>query len=213
MEYHTPGVYIREVDSGPKPITSVSTSTPGFIGLFEFRPPHDAIAITGSNGKRQLRGKVLPQLVDEKGSIKGDATEASTALTTAFKLGRKDVKDVKKYLEGFGAPKSGAGAPKFEPGTKGRVKITWGEKSLEVPEVNMSVDGKVVTDSDESVEKLLNSLHETFPLEKSQAKTAADVLAAYGYEVKGTEGTALRSEYSVPPVGITNKAEIGRAHV
>jgi phage tail sheath protein FI len=50
MEYHTPGVYIREVDSGPKPIASVSTSTPGFIGLFEFRPPHDAVAITGSNG-------------------------------------------------------------------------------------------------------------------------------------------------------------------
>ena len=63
MEYHTPGVYIREVDSGPKPIASVSTSTPGFLGLFEFRPPNDAIAITGSDGKRQLRGKVVPQLV------------------------------------------------------------------------------------------------------------------------------------------------------
>ena len=42
MDYHTPGVYIREVDSGPKPIASVSTSIPGFLGLFEFRPAHDA---------------------------------------------------------------------------------------------------------------------------------------------------------------------------
>src|SRR3954470_9693623 len=113
MEYHTPGVYIREVDSGPKPIASVATSIPGFLGLFEFNPPHDAVAITGSNGRRQLRGKVVPQLVDEKGGIKGDGNEASTALTSAFKLARKDVKDVKKYLELHGAPKAGPTAPKF----------------------------------------------------------------------------------------------------
>ena len=210
MEYHTPGVYIREVDSGPKPISSVATSIPGFIGLFEFHPPHDAVAITGSNGKRSLRGKVVPQLVDEKGAVKGDAAEATTALTTAFKLNRKDVRDVKKYLELHGAPKTGPAAPKFEAGTKGRVKISWGEKHTEVAEVTMSVDGKVVTESDEVVEKLLNQLHETFPLERAQPKTASDVLAAYGFEVKSSEGTALRSEYSVPPVGVTNKAEFFR---
>ena len=34
MDYQTPGVYIREVDSGPKPIASVATSVPGFLGLF-----------------------------------------------------------------------------------------------------------------------------------------------------------------------------------
>ena len=34
MDYQTPGVYIREVDSGPKPIASVATSIPGFLGLF-----------------------------------------------------------------------------------------------------------------------------------------------------------------------------------
>ena len=41
MEYHTPGVYIREVDSGPKPIASVSTSIPGFLGMFQFTPKVD----------------------------------------------------------------------------------------------------------------------------------------------------------------------------
>ena len=34
MEYSTPGVYINEVDSGPKPIASVATSNPGFLGVF-----------------------------------------------------------------------------------------------------------------------------------------------------------------------------------
>jgi len=210
MEYHTPGVYIREVDSGPKPIASVATSIPGFLGMFEFHPPNDAVAITGSNGKRQLKGKVVPQLVDEKGAIKGDGNESTTAIATAFKLSRKDVKDVKKYFELFGAPKSGAAAPKFEPGSKGRVKISFAEKTLEVAEVVMTVEGKVVTDTDETVEKLINQLHENFPLEKAQPKTASDVLAAYGYEVKQTTGTALRSEYSVPPVAVTNKAEFFR---
>ncbi len=210
MDYHTPGVYIREVDSGAKPIASVSTSIPGFLGLFNFKPPIDATAITGSNGKRQLKGKVAPQLIDDKGAIKGDAVEATTALTQSMKLDRKAVRDVKKYFELYGAAKAGPTAPKFEAGTKGKVKVTWAEKTIEVPEVNMSVDGKVVSDSDEAVEKLLNSLHETFPLDKPQPKSAADVLGAYGYEVKGTAGSAMRSEYSVPPVAITNKAEFFR---
>ena len=122
MDYHTPGVYIREVDSGPKPIASVSTSIPGFLGLFEFRPAHDAVAVTGTDGRRLLRGKVIPALVDEKGAIKGDAGEATTALTAGFSLKPKHVKDVKKYLELHGAPKGGANAPKFEPKSPERVE-------------------------------------------------------------------------------------------
>lgn len=212
MEYHTPGVYIREVDSGPKPIASVATSIPGFLGLFEYRPQNDAVAITTSNGKRTLRGKLTPQLVDEKGAIKGDANEVSTALVQTFKLSRKEVRDVKKYFELYGAPKSGPNAPKFEaaPGSVKRVKITYAEKTLEVPEVVLNTEGKVISDADDAVEKLLNQLHETFPLEKIVAKNASDILGAYGYEVKSTEGTALRSEYSVPPVSVTNKAEFFR---
>lgn len=210
MEYHTPGVYIREVDSGPKPITSVSTSVPGFLGLFAFHPEQDAVAITGSDGQRQLRGKVVPQLIDAKGQVKGDPGEATTALTQAMRLSPRQVKDVKKYLELHGAPKSGANAPKFEAGTPGRVKISWAEKSVEFAEVNLSVEGKVVTDNDQAVEDLLNKLHETFPLTKANPKSAADILAVYGYEVKSAEGTALRSEYSVPPVAVTNKAEFFR---
>ena len=208
MEYHTPGVYIREVDSGPKPIASVATSIPGFIGLFEYAPAADAIAITGSDGTRQLRGKVMPQLVDSKGAITGDAAEATTALTQAFRLKRGQVKDVKAYLNLHGAAKSGAKAPKFEPGTKGRVKISLDAKSVEVADV-MDVKGKVVTDNDRFVEELLNTFDETFSLEKVEAKTGR-TLAVYGFDFEGAEGNALRSEYSVPPMAVTNKAEFFR---
>ena len=103
MDYQTPGVYIREVDSGPKPIASVATSVPGFLGLFDFNPTEDAVAIAGSDGAKQLSGKVVPQLVDKEGKVVGDAGEATTAITTAFRFKRSQVKDVKRYLELHGA--------------------------------------------------------------------------------------------------------------
>lgn len=210
MDYQTPGVYIREVDSGPKPIASVATSIPGFLGLFDFQASEDAIAIAGSDGSKALSGKVIPQLVDREGKVVGDGDEATTALTTAFRFKKSQVKDVKKYLELHGAPKSGAKAPKFEPGAKGKVKVTWEEASTEIADVIMDVKGKVVTENDKLVEELLNQLHENFGLEAAAPKTAADVLEVYGFNFSSASGSAMRSEYSIPPMGITNKAEFFR---
>ncbi len=212
MEYHTPGVYIREVDSGAKPIASVPTSVPGFIGLFPYKPPVDAIAITGSDGAKELAGKVVPQLMDEKGGVKGDAAAATTALTQAFQFKRSQIRDIKALFELHGAAKSGKGAPVFAPGKKGKVAITWEEQTLEVSETLVDVKGKVVSDSDQAVEDLLNAVFDTFALASrpAQPKTAADVLGVYGYEFKGARGAAMRSEYSVPPVAVTNKAEFFR---
>src|SRR6476646_579090 len=99
MEYHTPGVYIREVDSGPRPIASVATSIPGVLGLFKHEPRIDAVALQATNGTKQLQGKVIPQLVDTKGSIvTEDSEDAVTALTEAFKLRRTGLKDLKALL-------------------------------------------------------------------------------------------------------------------
>ena len=211
MEYHTPGVYIREVDSGPKPIASVATSIPGFLGLFEFKAPVDAVSITGSDGTRQVRGKVIPKLVDTKGKITGDGAEATTALTEAFRLKRSGVKDVKAYFELHGAPKSGPKAPKFEKGSKkGSVKISFSDAAVEVSDRIVDVQGKVVTENDQLVDEMLNQLHESFALEAAQPKTASDVLAVYGLQYEGASGSAMRTEYSVPPMGITNKGEFFR---
>ena len=94
MDYQTPGVYIREIDSGPKPITSVATSIPGFLGLFNFAPKPDAIAISGSDGLKQVTGKLTPQLVDKSGNFKGDANEGATQLTESLGFKRGNVKNV-----------------------------------------------------------------------------------------------------------------------
>ncbi|MEZ4318048.1 MAG: phage tail sheath subtilisin-like domain-containing protein [Myxococcota bacterium] len=205
MEYHTPGVYIREVDSGAKPIASVATSVPGFIGLFKYEPNIDAVAISVSDGTRSLRGKVVPQLVDTRGSIPAKtADQAVTALTTAFRLKRGAVRDVKALLELNGHK------PSIGKGGAGKTKITVGKASVEVAEELLDAQGKVVTEDDAAVEDLLNQVHEQFHLDKPQPKTAKELLEVYGYEFKAVEGTAMMSEYSVPPFPVTNKSEFFR---
>ena len=44
-EYLHPGVYVEEIDRGPRPIEGVSTSTTGFIGLAEVGPLEEAVAV------------------------------------------------------------------------------------------------------------------------------------------------------------------------
>ena len=202
MEYHTPGVYIREVDSGAKPISSVATAIPGFLGMFNFEPPTDAVAITGTDGTKTIRGKVVPQLVDTKGNVQDN--DAVTALTQAFKLKRTAVKDVKKLLELNGHK------PTVGKGGSGKTKITVGKDSVEVAADVLSVEGKVVTDDDAAVDDLLNTIHSTFAIDKPAPKTAKDLLEVYGYSFQGAEGTAMMSEYSVPPFAVTNKSEFFR---
>lgn len=205
MEYHTPGVYIREVDSGAKPIASVATSIPGFLGLFKYEPGVDAVAIQGTDGTRTITGKVVPQLVDTKGSIASkDAGEAVTALTQAFNFKRSQVRNLKTLMELNGHK------PSFGKGGPGKVKVTVGKESVEVADNVLDAAGKVITDDEAAVEELLNQVHATFAIDKPQPKTAKELLEVYGYEFQGAKGTALSSEYSVPPFPVTNKSEFFR---
>ena len=208
MEYKTPGVYIREVDSGPKPIESVSTAVPGFIGLFEFNPEADAIAITGSNSRRSLQGKVIPQLVDSQGNVgKENKEEAGKALTDAFRFKARNVKDLKKLLNLNGH------SVKLGPGSTGRVRISDSKQTdrfVDVAEILLDTKGAVITDDDQAVEDMLNSVHETFALDKPAPSHAKDLLQVYGFKFEGAAPSALNSEYSIPPVGVTNKSEFFR---
>jgi len=205
MEYHTPGVYIREVDSGAKPIASVSTSIPGFLGMFKYEPSVDAVAISGTDGTRAVRGKVIPALVDTKGNVTGAKTdEAVTALTSAFGFKRSAVKNLKALLE-LNGHKVTIGA-----GDKGKTKITVGKTEVQVTENVLNAEGKVISDDDAAVEDLLNTVHAQFAIDKPKPKAAKDLLSVYGYEFTGSEGTALLSEYSVPPFAVTNKSEFFR---
>lgn len=205
MEYHTPGVYIREVDSGAKPIASVATSIPGFLGLFEFTPPTDAIAIDAKAGDKELTGKVVPELIDSKGSISATkAEEAGTALAQAFNLKRNQVKDLKKLLELNGHK------PTIAKGGAGKTKITVDKTSVEVDDQVLDVAGKVITEYDAEVEALLNTVQEQFAIDKPKPRTAKDLLEVYGYSFESAAESAMQTEYSVSPFSVTNKSEFFR---
>ena len=208
MEYKTPGVYIREVDSGPKPIESVATATPGFLGLFPFNPPADAMAVTGSDGKKAISGKIPPQLVDSSGKISaGNAEEAAASLMEAFRFKDRQVRDVKQLLEMNGH------SVKIEAGSKGRVRISDVKDpkiKVEIADVLLDVKGAVVTEDDEAVESMLNDVGQVFALDKPKPRHAKDLLAAYGLNFESSAPSALNSEYSIPPIAVTNKSEFFR---
>jgi hypothetical protein len=210
MDYSTPGVYINEVDSGPKPIASVATSNPGFLGVFPFNPKIDAIAITGSDGSKQISGKVLPQLVDKSGKVTGNANEATQAIVSSMKLKNKDVKSVSKYLDLYGVKTSGKGAASFNDQGKNGVTISFEGQSVTAPVGVIDAKGAVVTDDDALLEDLLGNLTSTFSLTAAKAKSAEDILGVYGLKFESAEGTALQDVYSIPPMGVTNKGEFFR---
>ena len=204
MEYHTPGVYVREVDSGAKPIASVSTSIPGFLGLFSYTPGTDAVAITGASGDAEITGKVLPALVDTKGAVKGDAAEAGNALTAAFRFNGGKVKDFGKLFELNGHKAT------FTKKPRGKTEVAVGETKVSVSDKLLGADGKVVTDDEAAVAGLFSELSGSFALDKPAPKHAKDLLEAYGVTFKAAAGTSLNSEYSVPPVAVTNKSQFFR---
>jgi len=62
-EYLAPGVYVEEVDSGPKPIEGVSTSTSGMVGVTERGPVNVPTLVTGIADFRRQFGWYLDRRV------------------------------------------------------------------------------------------------------------------------------------------------------
>jgi uncharacterized protein len=57
-EYLAPGVYVEEIEAGPKPIEGVSTSTAGFLGPAE-RGPVSPTFITSTEEYERIFGGYL----------------------------------------------------------------------------------------------------------------------------------------------------------
>jgi hypothetical protein len=91
-----------------------------------------------------------------------------------------------------------------------KIQDTKTQAAVEVAEVVVNAEGKVVTEDDQLVEELLNNINATFALDKPKPKHAKDLFEVYGYSFKASEASALQSEYSIPPVAVTNKSEFFR---
>ena len=58
-EYLSPGVYVEEVELGPRPIEGVSTSTAGMVGVAERGPLNVPVLITSDGDYRRVYGGAL----------------------------------------------------------------------------------------------------------------------------------------------------------
>jgi uncharacterized protein len=58
-EYLSPGVYVEEIELGPRPLEGVSTSTAGFLGV-TLRGPEEPRLVTGFEQFKRLYGGYLP---------------------------------------------------------------------------------------------------------------------------------------------------------
>jgi hypothetical protein len=118
-----------------------------------------------------------------------------------------DVKDITSFLKMHGVATGKGGAQiKAE---KENVTIKYNNATVSVSNSLIDAKGVVKTADKSALQDLLSDLTSKFELTASP-KTAADVLAAYGYSFDGAEETALWSEYSVPPAAVTNKAQFFR---
>jgi Bacteriophage tail sheath protein len=70
-EYLSPGVYVEEIDAGPKPITPVATSTAGFVGV-TIRGPNTPKLITSYGDFLRQYGGPLPSPEEATQSVWDD---------------------------------------------------------------------------------------------------------------------------------------------
>ena len=127
-------------------------------------------------------------MVDKKGNFKGNESESVQEFTENLGLGLGQVKDLGKYLELHGAPKSGKSAPTFKKGKEiGTVDISYQSKTITAQTSLVSLEGKVVSEDDKAVEDLLNSINDTFTLTAATARSAEEVLSAYGVSFDSIE--------------------------
>ena len=102
-EYLSPGVYIEEIDSGPKPIEGVSTSTAGMVGM-TVRGPVSGLPqlVTSFADYRRRYGAYLPDSL-------GNNRFLPHAVRGFFENGGKRVDIVR--VEGTGNATAGAAPP------------------------------------------------------------------------------------------------------
>ncbi|MFQ5857715.1 MAG: phage tail sheath family protein [Anaerolineae bacterium] len=102
-EYLAPGVYVEEVDTGPKPIEGVSTSTAGFVGITQRGPVEGLpVLVTSFADFRRRFGGYLPETW-------GDSRFLAYAVQGFFENGGKRV--YIKRVPGDGATRSAQGVP------------------------------------------------------------------------------------------------------
>ena len=198
MEYQTPGVYVREVDGGPKPIAAVSTSIPAFLGLF----PHAATAAPMTVRARVGGKERVAELAASVWSDDG-ASVAPAALIEALGLKDADVSDLGAWLASQGHKVSFV-----TQGAETRVQAARGKAQFTCPASLIDTKGAILTREPGQVVALLEQASAVFDPHPVTIAPPAEVLAPWAASgVKITQGSA-RQEWSLPAEAIHNAREL-----
>src|SRR5947209_1180743 len=105
-EYLTPGVYIEEIERGPRPIEGVATSTAAFLGETE-RGPTKPRLVTGYSEYRRWFGdsfaddKFMPQTVSGFFENGGQRAYIARIVNTPAQAASENFNDI--HVEAIGA--------------------------------------------------------------------------------------------------------------
>jgi len=185
MSYSTPGVYVREVDSGPKPIAAAATSVAAFYGHFPLpSSPSKRLVLRRGDGQLQL-------------PVRDDGQP-------------KDPSPLLKQLEARPQPMSSAvwflRAHGHEPLIKEsgeHTVVSAGRKRAKFDKALLAVDGTVLAQA-EQIERELTAAFGVV-----EAPEPLALWRAFGGEL-GEQLSVERSAWSPAPGEVTNKSEFFR---
>ena len=190
--YQTPGVYIQEIESGSKPLESVSTSNAGFIGVIPISA-FTEVRWANAKGEAQLKrlsGDVAP---DDKAKV-----DDVGGLIDSLGLKKGDISNVNDFTALFGQK------PKISvKGDTATVEI--GKGKFDVSATELDKQGNVLTRSREKVSSLIDELTTKGGLTKYNPSTVGEVVSAFGGDAVQVAGGLTR--FAVGPTKVTNPTQ------
>lgn len=231
-EFHTPGVYVQEIDSGAKPISSVGTSTAGLLGLLGI-PRSVRLRIEEPRGYRWIT--LGEPAVGPGGRLVGDV-EAITATCRALGVEDAGVENLRLFveshegvgrielreegdrlvLETYPPPRIPRGAAKAPLPDKGAGKGEEGAPAalaapvsgrIALPSRHVTPQGRVLVGRRGAVAEMVSSVRRELRL-PPQAFRPADLQALsgiYGLRIASTEEVEPKAEgHQVRPALVTS---------
>ncbi len=190
--YQTPGVYIQEIESGSKPLESVSTSNAGFIGVIPISA-FTEVRWANAKGEAQLKRLAGDVAADEKAKV-----DDVNGLIDSLGLDPGDVHNINTFTALFGQK------PKIT--VKGdTTTVEIGKGKFDVPATELDKQGNVLTRSRERVSSLIDELTTKGALAKYNPSTVGEVVSAFGGDEVKVAGGLTR--FAVGPTKVTNPTQ------
>lgn len=192
MAFHTPGVYVQEIESGARPLEAVSTSNVGFVGIVPLRVGPE-VRWADARGEGKVRRLLAPIGPEER--IRGEKVDT---LIADLGLQRTEVTDLGRFLALFGHRAT------FR--TEGeRTVVEIGKTKVSAPATDLDGKGQVLVADRTHVHSLLDDLAQRGLLLRPQPASVTEVVEAFGGS--GVRLSASATTFALGPEKICNPTQ------